>query len=559
MGAIHSSISLELLDFCLEQLPLKNFVATGDIEKSTVEAVAARFENLHLTTRYQELNSVESNSSVIHTNGWIHCGDFADLLNREKTEFSSTPTLFWLTGYWTHLGCDLVTHLETSLFRDLNAIQSLHPDSLILIDDARLYFCKPPKSEGLRDWPDLDDVMIKLRSISESHRMVVLNDIIIFYPSRIKEQFARYECENGVDWLDIVLESQITEIKFRGVVDKKIAIRKTGNHPRRKMEVSVVVPTLNCMDFLAEHLESIEPWISQVNEVVVVDSHSTDGTLEVLKKYLDHPNVKMFTRPRGLYQSWNFGIAQTTSRFVYISTVGDSIDGKHIELLEELAIKSDADVVISPPRFVDEQGQDVDNVRWPIQSILETHPEMDEFQFGSLAAFLFSAANIPCSILGSSASNMYRGEYLRNRPFPDDCSVIGDTAWSLCHSLDARFYVTRQIGSTFRLHSKTPDLSKSGYLHKVITRLLDEAEQMAVDLQKRGVTTPAEHQLILNLIHGDRTVSDAKERFTNARKQSVLPWFFSRDARRLRKLKKTAIEEFSRTKPYLVETLRSNR
>lgn len=333
--------------------------------------------------------------------------------------------------------------------------------------------------------------------------------------------------------------------------------QENANGPN--MDISVVIPSLDCIGFLPDHLESIQSWISKVNEVIVVDSHSTDGTLEAFEKHLKHPKLKILTHPPGLYQSWNFGIRQTTSRYVYISTVGDSIDAGHLQLLESLANGFGADVVVSPPQFIQETGGCADQVWWPIHRIFETFPAIDEIQLGPLATFLFSAIEIPRSILGSSASNLYRGDYLRNRPFPEDCSIAGDTAWSLRYSAEARFHFTRQQGSTFRLHNPDPDMSKSGVLYKIVSKMLGEAEEIARELKRRGLVTEEEHRLILLLIHGERTVSNAREDFTTARNDALLPWYLSKYKRKLRELKKHRIDEYKAAKQHLDGLLRSGR
>ena len=46
-----------------------------------------------------------------------------------------------------------------------------------------------------------------------------------------------------------------------------------------------------------------------LQEVIVVDSFSTDGTIELIKAELRHPQLKIMAHPPGLYQSWNHGIA----------------------------------------------------------------------------------------------------------------------------------------------------------------------------------------------------------------------------------------------------------
>lgn len=53
------------------------------------------------------------------------------------------------------------------------------------------------------------------------------------------------------------------------------------------MNVSVVIPTKNNIDTIEKCLASLMPYYNEgyISEIVVVDGHSTDGTLEVFKKY----------------------------------------------------------------------------------------------------------------------------------------------------------------------------------------------------------------------------------------------------------------------------------
>ena len=79
------------------------------------------------------------------------------------------------------------------------------------------------------------------------------------------------------------------------------------------------------MAYLPRHLDFLEKWVDAVEEIVVVDSFSEDGSMDYLKKRLKHPNVQFLTHPPGLYASWNFGIGKVQARYVYISTIGDTI------------------------------------------------------------------------------------------------------------------------------------------------------------------------------------------------------------------------------------------
>ena len=92
-----------------------------------------------------------------------------------------------------------------------------------------------------------------------------------------------------------------------------------------QLPVSVLVPTRNAAPLLAEHLAAMRAWTDAVAEIVVVDSQSTDGTVEMIRAGLKHPRIKVLQHPPGLYQSWNFGIGQLESELCYISTVGKAL------------------------------------------------------------------------------------------------------------------------------------------------------------------------------------------------------------------------------------------
>jgi hypothetical protein len=57
-------------------------------------------------------------------------------------------------------------------------------------------------------------------------------------------------------------------------------------------------------------------------------------------------------------------------------------------------------------------------------------------------------------LLGSCASDLFRGDFLRARPFPLDYGTHGDTAWTLRHAHEMSLCVMPEIGSTFCIHAK---------------------------------------------------------------------------------------------------------
>jgi glycosyltransferase involved in cell wall biosynthesis len=221
------------------------------------------------------------------------------------------------------------------------------------------------------------------------------------------------------------------------------------------LPIGVVVPTRNSALLVPEHLETMREWLDQVEEVVVVDSFSKDGTLELLKAGIRHPNLRILEHPPGLYQSWNFGIAQLKAEYCYVSTVGDAIAREGLEHLAEVIARLRGDVVISKPGFIDVNGRPLPPPRWPIDDMTTTLRLEEPTVLSGLGLFLFTLVNYRDAILGSSASNLYRTRCLQETPFPVDYGTAGDGGWGLENCLKVLVAVTPRIFSTLREHPKS--------------------------------------------------------------------------------------------------------
>jgi hypothetical protein len=242
-----------------------------------------------------------------------------------------------------------------------------------------------------------------------------------------------------------------------------------------KPSLSVIVPTYNCAPLMERHLESMAAWADLADEIIVVDSRSTDGTLDIFRARLRHPNIRIIERDRGLYESWNEGVAATTGDWIYISTAGDTIDREHLLHLLELGRRAAVDVVISPPCFVNEAGAPSEDLGWPPSEVIAGSGLKEPFVLTAEAGFVLTFVHCPSAILGSSASNLYRGDHLRARPFPSEFKGAGDSVWILRHAAQSRLCFTPQIGSTFCVHPKEEEI-RDDKLAELVAKVLAEKE-----------------------------------------------------------------------------------
>jgi glycosyltransferase involved in cell wall biosynthesis len=268
----------------------------------------------------------------------------------------------------------------------------------------------------------------------------------------------------------------------------------------QRLPLGVVIPTFNCAGYMPAHIAALNRWLDLAQEVVVVDSESTDGTLELLRAGLSHPNLRFFTRPRGLYQAWNFGIAQLTAEFTYVSTAGDTITRDGILHLFETARRLGSDVLMSPPQLIPEAGVREPEADWPVHRIIR---DLDlrapvVLRRSRVLHFAIDHALHVLGILGSSASNLYRTASLQARPFPGDCGHAGDVYWGVRHALDAKFALTPKCCSTFLIHPVTHTEQQKSFYLQLQSRMPQWAEEALREAGANGQPADASE---LALVH----------------------------------------------------------
>jgi glycosyltransferase involved in cell wall biosynthesis len=257
--------------------------------------------------------------------------------------------------------------------------------------------------------------------------------------------------------------------------------------------LGLVIPTLNSRRYLERHVEGILPWMDLVQEIVVVDSQSTDGSPEFLREKLPHLNLRVEQHPPGLYASWNHGISRLQTDYFIMSTTGDIISCEGVEALLQCAQDGNCDIVLSKPVFRDLRGRARD-IRWPIDDVIDgMEPNTRRFLCG-LKALIYAVGCPESALLGSSASNLYRTAFFQQRPFPMDWGVSGDGGWVWHHVAEARWGVLAGKHSTFLIH---PPQSHKKDLQPSAKHKLDEVIERSVERWLReGVLTPDELAII---------------------------------------------------------------
>lgn len=231
-------------------------------------------------------------------------------------------------------------------------------------------------------------------------------------------------------------------------------------------DISVVMPTLNCRYLIEPLAYEIRELCSSVSEVIIVDSHSEDSTVEFLQSALAGLNFRVISRPRGLYASWNEGIAACREKWIHIATAGDVIGTSELEYLHEVAVKTGADVVSGLPRFVNTEDEEIVDPAWPIVELFHRRGSEQIVEMSGTELVSFSLQHCRPegkrkSWLGSSASNLYKASCLKERPFPTSVGHSGDVLWGLANSNAVTATFCAKRCGRFVSHKRDPSVASA--------------------------------------------------------------------------------------------------
>lgn len=126
--------------------------------------------------------------------------------------------------------------------------------------------------------------------------------------------------------------------------------------------VSVIIPNYNHSSYLEERINSVLNQSYDNIEVIILDDKSTDNSVEIIKRYANHPKVKQVLVNKensgSTFIQWSKGFNLSKGDYIWIA---ESDDVAHVDFLKEMvnAINADESVVLalSKIQIIDEKGE----------------------------------------------------------------------------------------------------------------------------------------------------------------------------------------------------------
>jgi len=89
--------------------------------------------------------------------------------------------------------------------------------------------------------------------------------------------------------------------------------------------VSIITVVYNSVDMIEDTIKSVLSHDLNHFEYVIIDGGSTDGTVEIINKYLDKISVFVSEPDQGIYDAMNKGISLSSGQFIGFINCGDRL------------------------------------------------------------------------------------------------------------------------------------------------------------------------------------------------------------------------------------------
>ena len=233
MGAVRFSIDTGLVRELQKALPLKVFVETGTYEGASVRAALPLFEELHTielsATLYAHVVEGFEDVEQVH----VYHGRSEDVLRQLAPKLKRKSVLYWLDAHWSNEEHSEGADDQCPLLEELEAIGTLDPRSVVLIDDARLFLAPPPVPAPAEGWPELSQVLNRLSALSSTHELLVIDDVIVFFPPQVSGALRDYARHHAVDWLAEIQNGRRVDAQLERVRSEVTGFRNQAANQQR--------------------------------------------------------------------------------------------------------------------------------------------------------------------------------------------------------------------------------------------------------------------------------------------------------------------------------------
>ncbi|WP_345976368.1 glycosyltransferase family 2 protein [Sulfurimonas sp. HSL3-7] len=128
--------------------------------------------------------------------------------------------------------------------------------------------------------------------------------------------------------------------------------------PEKKPRITVITVVYNGEKHLEETIRSVINQTYVNVEYIIIDGGSTDGTLDIIKRYEEKIDYWVSEPDKGIYDAMNKGLACATGDYVAFMNADDWYEPDALEAVADAIVKTEADFITANIRIIDEETKE---------------------------------------------------------------------------------------------------------------------------------------------------------------------------------------------------------
>jgi len=226
MGIVTSGIPSEITLELARRNSAAVFVETGTFQGETTRWAANHFDSVFTIERGESIYRSQKGKLANLAGVKPLYGDSRKVLPSIVVEIGARKAVFWLDGHWSG-GETAGANDECPLLGELACLSGRIGD-IVLIDDARLFLCAPPKPHKASEWPTISEIVDALAQSHSRPFIQVIDDVIFAIPNEapLKSCLINYAQERSNSFWQRYKNLQLEKSPGGGLKKFFSAIRK---------------------------------------------------------------------------------------------------------------------------------------------------------------------------------------------------------------------------------------------------------------------------------------------------------------------------------------------
>ncbi len=134
------------------------------------------------------------------------------------------------------------------------------------------------------------------------------------------------------------------------------------NKIKDKFKLSIVIVCFNSEKYIEYSIQSVINQTVDLWELIIIDGSSTDSTLNILKKYIDHIGFLISEPDNGIFNAMNKGILKSTGTHICFLNSDDFYREDFVESFYKANCEKDIPFYVSPVNCINECGDQLEQM-----------------------------------------------------------------------------------------------------------------------------------------------------------------------------------------------------